>query len=1333
MAERSVVVRIRAEIGDFRKQMQEASKATAEVGKTSQDTATKSTTALGQMVQSAHKHQQAWETSGRALLGFGAAVSIGVGLAIKSYAEFDKAMSEVKAATHASAGDMELLRSAAIKAGADTSFSAREAADAMAELSKAGVSTKDILTGGLDGALSLAAAGSLDVAQAAEIAASAMTQFGLQGKDIPHIADLLAAGAGKAQGSVQDMGLALSYAGVPAAAMGVSIEQTTGAIALFAKSGIIGEKAGTALRSMFVSMASPTEKTQKLMDKLGISFKDSEGKFIGLDGAGAVLKERLGGIDDMTRNAALAQIFGNEALGAAVSLYKAGADGVQEMTNAVNESGYAAATAAIKQDNLAGDIEKVGGSLDAVFLKSGSGANDVLRSLAQTADGLVDSIGQIPGPVLQAGVGLAAVAGGAALVGGAFLTTFPKIIETKQAFDSLKGSNEKLHGGLSKTAKVAGIATSALAGLMIVGAVSKAMGPAAKTTEDYAQAFLTLNKGTKDLDAVVKNTGGLGTQINGVGDALVRVSDFDWYDNLSNMLGDMVGGTSRTQQFRDSVAGLDNTLVSLVQNGGAEKAGDSFRILAEEADKSAKAQGKAGLSTGDVLKLMPQYTAALKQQATAMGVHLEQADLEQLALGKIPASMEAASKTTEAKVAVDQIAADAAAEHAEALAKIGLNADGTVASLGKLMEAMFAAGLIQLSANEAAIKWQEALEGVDASVAKYGTSLDITTEAGKANRRALDEVAQAGIANTKAMADNGASQGELQKNLRGTYDSLIANYGKFGITGGAADTMARKVLGIPKEAKIDTAIKNYIDSMGKLHNVGAAADSLNGKKVDIYVNTHETTIQKVIRELSGDTDGPTGQGTVLAPLRPKKKAAGGAIEGPGTGTSDDIPAMLSNGEHVLTAAEVQKMGGQAAVYRFRALLDGGKIPKFATGGHLGESANARANRLYRERVAAAKKERDLLLKNAAYRREQRDALYLDDSRGQSYRTVDDSLSSAYSFSDRLRSVANSGNVPGSQRAKLLGRANSSDATLRTLHARSDALGKSLDKAKEKLTDLTQVRAGVASALSGEFSIGKTAQRQGLFGAGAVGNTIADAKGFLAKVQGFAGKLKRLQQKGFSGAIVQEVAALGTTAGTQAADSLLQATSAQVKDLNKTMAAIDTASMAAGNAVTDSMFKGGVAGATAVVKGIESQQGAIGKAMLKIGLGMENALRSALGARPIKRAGGGAVYGPGTSTSDEVPALLSNGEHVLTAEEVRRMGGQRAVYRFRDQLSHGAPSKSLAGGYGQVQSVPGYAPTWGNPAGQAAAGPVTHNWHIADQSNPVATSHEVTRRLGALRT
>jgi len=64
----------------------------------------------------------------------------------------------------------------------------------------------------------------------------------------------------------------------------------------------------------------------------------------------------------------------------------------------------------------------------------------------------------------------------------------------------------------------------------------------------------------------------------------------------------------------------------------------------------------------------------------------------------------------------------------------------------------------------------------------------------------------------------------------------------------------------------------------------------------------------------------------------KRYTTGGHVWGAGTATSDSIPAMLSNGEHVLTASDVKKLGGQNGVYAFRNALQSGLIPGFAPGG-----------------------------------------------------------------------------------------------------------------------------------------------------------------------------------------------------------------------------------------------------------------------------------------------------------------------------------------------------------------------------------------------------------------
>jgi TP901 family phage tail tape measure protein len=173
------------------------------------------------------------KAGGRLFLGAAA----GIAVAEKKAADFNAEMATVYTLSHATTRQQEQLAKAAKTVGIGIGVGATDAAKAEEELIKAGVSLKDIMGGGLKGALDLASAGQTDVASATEVAASAMTQFKLKGKDVPHIADLLAAGADKALGSVTDLGYGLSQVGTQAHQMGFSIEDTVGTLAEFAQSG----------------------------------------------------------------------------------------------------------------------------------------------------------------------------------------------------------------------------------------------------------------------------------------------------------------------------------------------------------------------------------------------------------------------------------------------------------------------------------------------------------------------------------------------------------------------------------------------------------------------------------------------------------------------------------------------------------------------------------------------------------------------------------------------------------------------------------------------------------------------------------------------------------------------------------------------------------------------------------------------------------------------------------------------------------------------------------------------------------------------------------------
>lgn len=876
---------------------------------------------FGKLAQSAQDHSKAWSTAGATLLGFGTAALVGVGVAVKSYAEFDKQMSSVQAATHATGAEMTELRGLAVKLGADTSFSAKEAAEGIEELSKAGVENADIMGGGLSGALSLAAAGGLSVADSAEYAASAMTQFKLSGKDIPHIADLLAAGAGKAQGSVLDMGLALSYAGVPAAAMGVSIEQTTGTIALFAKSGIIGEKAGTALRAMFVNMANPAEKTANLMAELGISFKDTEGRFIGLDGAGQILQERLGGLDEMTRNAHLAQIFGNEALGAAVSLYNAGADGVREMTDAVNENGYAAQTAAMKQNNLAGDIEKLGGSLDSVFLKSGSGANDVLRGLVQNFEDLVDSVGEIPGPVLQAGLGISAVAGAAALLGGTFLNLFPKIMEFKDAFAELKESNEGAADAIGTVGKVAGIAGAALGVMQVAAAFLSEKH--VKTAEEYGQAILKVGKSAGQINSdgldslfqkfdkfagmdIVTNANGLADGVKRIANQTFNDSGNKFFEGFTNFLGLPKGELS---QWEDRIKGLGDQMGELAKNGAPEAAAKSFQVLTKTFEAT-------GMSAQQALEHVPGYEKALKGLANQAGVNVEGQDLLDFAMGKTPKVMlDAMSATEKYTTAAGQVR-PIGPELQKSLEDAGVSAEGLATDLEKVLDGMLASGLATLNTRDATTKFNQSTEeartaladlakgNVDVSNAlnATGTDFDLATDSGQQLNAKFQDVMRSGLDLAKSVAGPGAeAQQKVQTEMQKTYDSMVVAADGMGLGTAEAEALTREVLKVPPGVDIKTWIDQYAKTeaeklKGALDNV--PKEITITERYNKYITEIHATIDRrsALPDLNGDVSGSGRPGAYTGGLISSVMGmvGGGVIPGrpPSRPNVDNILAMV---------------------------------------------------------------------------------------------------------------------------------------------------------------------------------------------------------------------------------------------------------------------------------------------------------------------------------------------------------------------------------------------------------------------------------------------------------
>ena len=605
MTNRVVSVELRALVDNYVSGFKKASQATS-------DLADKAGSKL-------EKHSAEISQMGTQFAVAGAGMLLVAGKAVKTFADFDKAMSGVAATGDEAKARLGELRELAIDLGADTQYSAQEAAEGITNLIKAGVSAEDVIGGGLTGALNLAAAGEMAVADAAETTAITLAQFRLKGDQAAHVADLLAAGAGKASGEVSDMAQALSQVGLVANQTGLSVEETTGALAAFGQAGLIGSDAGTSLKTMLQRLTPQSAEARKQFDQLGISAYDANGEFVGLANFAGQLQDKLGKLTPEARNAAMGVMFGSDAIRAANVLYDQGADGIQGWIDAVNDQGYASRQAAELTNNLSGDVERLGGSLDSVFIKSGSGANTVLRRLTQGAEAAVDAVGGLPEPLLST-MTLLTGAGGLASVGvGGLLKLSAAAADAKANFRAL--------GVNAKTAKIAvgGVASALAIGTLALSVWADASAKANDASREYASTMVVVGDHVSRTSATIEvfNKRLTETKTDWLSDFLgtgQTVAELARDVGISfELMGGYVSGTADGMQaYRDKVVQLRNenprlaselhTLTTALENQRNRMADGEKTALAQA--EAARASGSSATSYADAVSKATTATQA---------------------------------------------------------------------------------------------------------------------------------------------------------------------------------------------------------------------------------------------------------------------------------------------------------------------------------------------------------------------------------------------------------------------------------------------------------------------------------------------------------------------------------------------------------------------------------------------------------------------------------------------------------------------------------------------------------------------------------------------------
>lgn len=403
--------------------------------------------------------------------------AVGV-MAVKTAANFTKSMAQVGVATGAGGRHLQTLKDYALEMGAKTIFSANEAAEAMLNLAKAGLTPAQITGGALKSTMSLAAAGSMELAEAGNLVGASMKTFRLEAKDSGRIADALAGGANKSAADVRELATSLSQAGQSAAMNKLTLNETVGTLAAMADQGLRGSDAGTSLKTFLMRLNPVTKKAKEEMARLGLDFYDANGEFVGMAETSRKLTEALGDMTDKERNAAIQVLFGSDAQRAANIVYRAGPSVIDNYTKATEEKGAAERMANAQMKGLPGALEKLSGSLETAALVLGEAMAPAIVTVAGGIEGLANAFTGLP-PEVQttvAAVGaLAALAGPVLWFAGSMAKAVIAIRELRAA--EAAGGGGMLAGGKGRFLKGLGIAGAGLGISQLVGQATGAGGP----------------------------------------------------------------------------------------------------------------------------------------------------------------------------------------------------------------------------------------------------------------------------------------------------------------------------------------------------------------------------------------------------------------------------------------------------------------------------------------------------------------------------------------------------------------------------------------------------------------------------------------------------------------------------------------------------------------------------------------------------------------------------------------------------------------------------------------------------------------------------------------
>jgi TP901 family phage tail tape measure protein len=962
MADRSIKVILSAQIADFKRQMDEASKATKKVGDDAEKSSSTATTALGRMTKSALENRESWDRAGTTLTAFGAATVAALGYSAKAAIDWETAWAGVSKTVDGSDAQMAALEGSLrdlaktlpashqeiaavaeaagqlgvgiggitdftrtmIDLGETTNLSADEAATAIAQM--ANIMGLD-LSGGSD-----------DVQRFGATLVALGNDGASTEREIVMMAQRIA-GSGKLVGATSGEVLGLANA---LASMGVTAELGGGVASRVIQDIYTAVQSGGSDLEGFARVAGMS--AAQFADAFGNDPIRALGAFAtglnGVETSGGNVVSTLTdlGFRSTEEQRILLQLKASgDLLNESLDLQsQAWADN----SALVNEAAKRYDTTASKIQVAKNNVQDAAITIGEAFLPAIQGASEGVSSFAQVVGGL-------PDPLLRVGAGMTAVVGGTSLLAGGFLLLLPRALETVNALRDIGAISPRAASTLGRVgggaAKIAGTAAALVGVAAALNEIHMASMDAIPSVEQMTASLLE----AEGVEGVQRYFSGISETFDDMKGAADRAFSTDINGWADRNIGGLFGLTTATTQAEDAFEAYGSALATIYESNP------------EEAERRfAAAMDETGRSREELLGLMGPYADALAA-----------ADVQQQLAGDSATGLaggmdEVSAATAEADEELQKWLEDVASTDAAFVSAFG--AYDTLVQKNRDV-AQATADATESSEDS----WETFYDGFSVSTEEYLAELQRQVDAqsawetnllllsGRASQGVIDElysmgaegaplVAQLVNASDEELARMETLFGQRSETATGAFASTLnssapviaAAAAQLG-EGAAAEIAAKlasgtytveqimaeyglKIEGIDPTVTVnaDTA-----DATNKLDSVLTKIQRLDGRIVTTNLVTNEKTYRS-----TENTSAPVA------------RAWGGPVFGPGTETSDSIAARLSHNEHVWSAAEVKGAGGHAAVASMRAAARTGSLPGslagFRNGGSPGFSASS---------------------------------------------------------------------------------------------------------------------------------------------------------------------------------------------------------------------------------------------------------------------------------------------------------------------------------------------------------------------------------------------------------